>query len=53
MVVILAPATNRFRQRAGFASFWTFAVVAALVDGAFFLLGWHWATRPSALPSCG
>jgi hypothetical protein len=42
-VVILAPATYRFWQRAGFASFWTFAVIAALVDGAFFLLGWRWA----------
>ncbi len=42
VVVILAPATYRFWRRFGFASFWVFAAAAALVDIAFFALGWEW-----------
>ncbi len=42
VVVILAPATYRFWRRFGFASFWIFAAAAALVDIAFFALGWEW-----------
>jgi len=42
VVVILAPATYRFWRRFGFASFWVFAAIAALVDFAFFALGWEW-----------
>lgn len=42
VVVILAPATYRFWRRFGFASFWVFAATAALVDIAFFALGWEW-----------
>ena len=42
MVVILAPVTYRFWQAWGFASFWVFVVIAALVDAAFFLLDVRW-----------
>ncbi len=42
MVVLLAPATYSAWRRWGFASFWTFAAVGALVDVAFFAAGWEW-----------
>ncbi|MGB5510228.1 MAG: acyltransferase, partial [Woeseiaceae bacterium] len=42
IVVLLAPATYMAWQRWGFASFWAFAAVGALVDVAFFAAGWQW-----------
>ncbi len=42
MVVILAPLTYRFWQAWGFASFWVFVAIAALVDVAFFALDVQW-----------
>lgn len=42
MVVLLAPATYAAWRRWGFASFWAFAAVGALVDVAFFALDMQW-----------
>lgn len=42
MVVVLAPATYIAWQRWGFASFWAFAAVGALVDIAFFAADIQW-----------
>ena len=42
VVVVLAPATYIAWQRWGFASFWAFVVVAALVDVAFFAAKQQW-----------
>ena len=42
MVVILAPATYQFWRRFGFASFWLFAVAAAVSDVAFFAADMRW-----------
>ena len=42
VVVVLAPATYIAWQRWGFASFWAFVVVGALVDIAFFAAGQEW-----------
>jgi peptidoglycan/LPS O-acetylase OafA/YrhL len=42
VVVVLAPATYVAWQRWGFASFWAFAIVGALVDVAFFAAGQQW-----------
>ena len=42
LVVILAPATYAAWQRWGFASFWAFAAIGALVDGTFFAAGLEW-----------
>lgn len=42
LVVVLAPATYRAWQRWGFASFWAFVVIGALVDVAFFALDQRW-----------
>lgn len=42
VVVVLAPATYSAWRRWGFASFWAFAVVGALVDVAFFAAGQQW-----------
>ncbi len=42
VVVVLAPATYIAWQRWGFASFWAFAIVGALVDIAFFAAGQEW-----------
>ena len=42
VVVVLAPATYMAWQRWGFASFWAFVVVAALVDTAFFAAELQW-----------
>jgi hypothetical protein len=41
-VVILAPATYTAWRRWGFASFWVFATLSALVDVAFFFLDLKW-----------
>ncbi|MFQ5983869.1 MAG: acyltransferase, partial [Woeseiaceae bacterium] len=42
MVVVLAPATYIAWRRWGFASFWAFAIGAALVDAAFFVADLQW-----------
>ena len=42
MVVILAPSMYNFWRRLGFASFWIFVAVAALVDFLFFAADIHW-----------
>ncbi len=42
LVVVLAPATYIAWQRWGFASFWAFAFVGALVDVAFFAANQQW-----------
>jgi peptidoglycan/LPS O-acetylase OafA/YrhL len=42
LVVVLAPATYMAWQRWGFASFWAFAFVGALVDVAFFAANQQW-----------
>ena len=42
MIVVLAPATYIAWQRWGFASFWAFVFVGALVDVAFFALDREW-----------
>jgi surface polysaccharide O-acyltransferase-like enzyme len=42
IVVILAPLTYKAWQRWGFASFWAFAAVGALVDIAFFATDQQW-----------
>ena len=42
MVVILAPSMYNFWRRLGFASFWIFVAVAALVDLLFFAADIHW-----------
>ncbi|UCC56147.1 MAG: acyltransferase family protein, partial [Gammaproteobacteria bacterium] len=42
MVVVLAPATYRAWQRWGFASFWAFVILGALVDIAFFAAELQW-----------
>ena len=42
MVVMLAPATYKFWQRKGFASFWVFVGLAALTDIAFFVADIRW-----------
>ena len=42
IVVMLAPLTYRAWQRWGFASFWAFAAVGALVDIAFFATDQQW-----------
>jgi len=42
LVVVLAPATYRAWERWGFASFWAFVAVGALVDVAFFALEQRW-----------
>jgi fucose 4-O-acetylase-like acetyltransferase len=42
MVVVLAPATYIAWRRWGLVSLGAFAVVGALVDGAFFVGGLHW-----------
>jgi hypothetical protein len=43
MIVVLAPATYIAWRRWGFASFWAFAVVAAIVDIVFFAADIRWA----------
>jgi len=42
MVVVIAPATYIAWTRWGFASFWAFAIIAGLVDLAFFEAGQQW-----------
>ena len=42
MVVVIAPATYIAWKRWGFASFWAFAIIAGLVDLAFFEAGQQW-----------
>ena len=42
MLVILAPAAYKFWQRLGFASFWIFVALAALMDIAFFASDMRW-----------
>jgi peptidoglycan/LPS O-acetylase OafA/YrhL len=42
LVVVLAPATYIAWQRWGFASFWAFALLGALVDIVFFAAEQHW-----------
>jgi len=42
IVVVLAPATYIAWQRWGFASFWAFVIVGALVDVAFFAADQKW-----------
>ena len=42
VVVVLAPATYIAWQRWGFASFWVFVIVGALVDAAFFAVDQQW-----------
>jgi len=42
MVVILAPSMYNFWRRLGFASFWIFVAVAALVDLLFFAADIRW-----------
>ncbi|MGI9236804.1 MAG: acyltransferase family protein [Woeseiaceae bacterium] len=42
IVVVLAPATYIAWQRWGFASFWIFVLVGALVDVAFFVAEQQW-----------
>jgi len=42
MVVILAPSMYNFWRRLGFASFWIFVAVAALVDFLFFAADIRW-----------
>ncbi|MGI9234169.1 MAG: acyltransferase family protein [Woeseiaceae bacterium] len=42
LVVVLAPATYIAWERWGFASFWAFVAVGALVDFAFFAFDQHW-----------
>ena len=43
MIVLLAPATYLAWRRWGFASFWAFAVIAAVVDFIFFAADIRWA----------
>jgi len=43
MIVAIAPATYIVWRRWGFASFWAFAVIAAIVDYVFFAADVHWA----------
>jgi len=42
MLVILAPAAYKFWQRLGFASFWIFVALTALMDIAFFAADMRW-----------
>ena len=42
LVVVLAPATYNAWQRWGFASFWAFVIIGALVDVAFFAASQEW-----------
>jgi surface polysaccharide O-acyltransferase-like enzyme len=42
LVVVLAPLTYKAWQRWGFASFWAFVALGALVDFAFFALQQRW-----------
>lgn len=42
MVVIFAPLTYKLWRRFGLVSVWTLAVVAAIVDLAYFAAGVHW-----------
>ncbi len=42
MVVLVAPLTNAAWRRWGFASFWAFASLAAIVDIAFFFAKLQW-----------